>query len=356
MKLLIVVGARPNFVKVAPLIRECKRVGIDTFLVHTGQHYDYEMSKVFFEELEIPEPDVNLCAGGASRSLAHRLGGMIGDIACYIKMQKPDFVVVVGDVDSTLAGALAANKLGVSLVHIEAGLRSHDMQMVEEVNRVITDKLSDVLFTHSGDADSFLLKEGVPTGKIWRVGNIMIDTLSKHICTVISRKPKFTDYVLATVHRQENVNDKEKLTGIFEAFHEISKKKEVIFICHPNTLNKIGEYNIPTKGLRMHNSISYLGFLELQYNSLCVVTDSGGIQEETSYLGIPCFTLRENTERRVTEVLGTNKVIGTNKQTIVEKVTSFLDNIPERTICRIPLWDGKTAERICSILQRLGVQ
>lgn len=338
MKVLHVVGARPNFIKIASIMAEMARfpAWFEQVLVHTGQHYDDEMSQVFFDDLEIPQPSVYLGVGSGSH--AEQTARIMLAFEPVLLEQKPDLVLVVGDVNSTLACALVAAKLCISVVHVEAGLRSFDRTMPEEINRVLTDQIADFLFTTEKSANENLAHEGIPREKIYFVGNTMIDTLLQH------RK----QYALLTLHRPSNVDIPEVLTGILDALAEIQVHLPVIFPAHPRTMKQIRKFGLEDKlaampNLRVMGPLGYLEFLGLMTNARLVLTDSGGIQEETTVLGIPCLTLRENTERPVTVTRGTNEVVGRDPQQIVAKAIAALC-IPE-------LWDGHAAERIVDILK-----
>ena len=362
MKITLVVGARPNFMKIAPIEAELRRHPghFEPFLVHTGQHYDEKMSKVFFDELGLPKPDAYLGVGSASHAVqtAHV---MIGFEAVLLEEQ-PDWVVVVGDVNSSLACTLDAVKLHIPVAHVEAGLRSRDRTMPEEINRVITDNISDLLFTPSHDADENLRKEGIPEDKIAFVGNVMIDSLRKfehaaqrsHILEDMRLEPG--QYGLITLHRPSNVDDPEHFADIIDAFDAIQERLPLIFTAHPRTRKMLGELGLSGRikamnGLRLIEPIGYLDFLKLEQHACIVLTDSGGIQEETTVLGVPCLTLRENTERPITIEVGTNILVGTDKHRIIEEAFHILDG--ETKQGRIPEgWDGKAAERIVDVFQR----
>lgn len=374
--LVSIVGARPQFIKVKPVIEELKKKKIKHILVHTGQHYDYEMSKIFFDELNIPEPDYNLEIGPHIHGKQTAL--MLERIEKVLLEERPRLVIVYGDTNSTLAAALAAVKLNIPIAHIESGLRSFDREMPEEINRIVTDVLCDYLFTTCKEANHNLEKEGIPKEKIFFVGNVMVDTLR-----IMQQKiESFTtykdfgltkkNYALLTLHRPENVDDKQTFGEILVALEKIQEKIKIIFPVHPRTTKQIetfgfqrhflspNEKNIedrrPNLKHQLYNKrilwidpLGYLKFLNLIMNCKFVLTDSGGMQEETTVLGIPCLTLRKNTERPITVTSGTNTIVGTNKKKIVNNALSILDgstkdsSIPE-------LWDGKTAQRIVMAL------
>lgn len=358
MKIINVAGARPNFIKIASLIHEFKKYKeIEAILVHTGQHYDEAMSKVFFDDLDILRPDINLEIG--SKSHAVQTAGIMIKFEQVLLKEKPDFVLVVGDVNSTIACALAAVKLGIKVVHVEAGLRSFDRTMPEEINRVLTDSISDYLFITERSAKDNLLKEGISEDKIHFVGNVMIDTLLRmkekadksQIIQKYNLKPK--DYAMLTLHRPSNVDDKVTLGGIFEALQVISQRIKIVFPIHPRTKKAIESHGVISKtqyaNIKVIAPLGYLDSLKLMSEAKLVITDSGGMQEETTVLGIPCVTIRDNTERPITVEEGTNVMVGTDKEKIIKGIinslnsTNYKINIPK-------FWDGMTAQRIAQIL------
>lgn len=357
LKIISVVGARPNFVKISPLIREMtKYPQIQAILVHTGQHYDRQMSGSFFRELGIKPPKINLQVGSQSQTV-QTAKIMIGLEKIFIK-ERPDLVLLVGDVNSTVAASLTAAKLNIPIAHVEAGLRSYDRTMPEEINRLITDQLSSLLFTTESDAFKNLVKEGVDKRKIFFVGNIMIDSLyknlarAKKLATLKKFKIKPRKYCLLTLHRPSNVDEKKSLERIIKAVGEIQKSITVIWPIHPRSLKMIRKYKIDIsklKNLIIISPASYLNFLNLMLNAKFVMTDSGGIQEETTALSIPCLTLRNNTERPVTIYEGTNILAGINPQKIIREANKIIRGKNKKG--HIPkYWDGKTARRIIKIL------
>ncbi|MDQ7837653.1 MAG: UDP-N-acetylglucosamine 2-epimerase (non-hydrolyzing) [Thermodesulfobacteriota bacterium] len=333
---------------------------IEHRIVHTGQHYDKEMSELFFKELEIPEPDINLEVGSGSH--AFQTAEIMKRFEPVLLEEKPDYVLVVGDVNSTIACALVAAKFGVKVIHVEAGLRSFDRSMPEEINRVLTDAISDLLFTTERSAEENLLREGISGEKIHFVGNVMIDTLLSHkekarqsrILQKLGFLKDPTDlakpYAVLTLHRPSNVDDGHVLGRIFDALNEISRSLPIVFPIHPRTRNKLEAEGISLSGdIKSIEPLGYLDFLKLMAHAKLVLTDSGGIQEETTVLGVPCLTLRENTERPVTITEGTNVLVGTDRDTIVHESLAALKN--GRKESRIPeLWDGSAAKRIVTIL------
>jgi UDP-N-acetylglucosamine 2-epimerase (non-hydrolysing) len=354
MHILHVVGARPNFMKAAPVLRAIAGLpGVKQTLVHTGQHYDYNMSDVFFSQLEIPAPDVNLGVGSGShaRQTAEIMTGFEG----VVLERRPDMVLVYGDVNSTVAAALVCAKLGIRVGHVEAGLRSFDWSMPEEINRVVTDRLADLLFTPSEDADTNLQAEGVPAEKIQRVGNVMIDSLVR-LLPAAEALPKngYPDrYALVTLHRPSNVDENESLKNILQSLQEISRKLDVIFPVHPRTRQRIAEFGHSAEHLHLLDPLPYVEFLALQTRASVVITDSGGIQEETTYLGVPCLTMRNNTERPITVEMGTNVIVGQDKGKLQSELMKIVDGKAKRGSIP-PLWDGHAGERIAHVLRELN--
>ena len=355
MKIINIVGARPNFMKMAPIVAEMKRRGIEQILVHTGQHYDEAMSASFFRDLGMPQPDINLEVGSGSH--AQQTARIMMAFEAVVVEHKPDWIVVVGDVNSTIACALVATKLGVKVAHVEAGLRSRDWTMPEEVNRVLTDRIADLLLTPSADGDANLLQEGIDSSRIVRVGNVMIDTLlmqhdhAKNLRVYESLNLKAGKYGVVTLHRPSNVDDPIVLGRIFSALSEISNSLPLIFPAHPRTQTRLREFglNVPA-GLRLIDPMGYLEFMSLWSNARLVLTDSGGLQEETTALGIPCLTLRENTERPITVDEGTNTIVGTDPVRIMTAAREILQQEKNAAV-RVPeLWDGRAAERVVTAL------
>lgn len=347
--------------KVAPIYAEMKRRG-DAFapmIVHTGQHYDKAMSDAFFSDLGMPEPDINLGVGSASHT--QQTAKIMTLFEPVVEAERPDWVVVVGDVNSTIACALVAAKMGVKIAHVEAGLRSHDRTMPEEINRILTDSISDLLLTPSPDADETLRSEGVDESKICFVGNVMIDSLLDHLKVSERSNIRETlglsvgEYAVTTLHRPSNVDDRETFGGIVGALAEVSKRLPIIFPVHPRTRQKLTEFGfdemIAGSQVRLIEPLGYLDFLRLYSGAKLVLTDSGGLQEETTVLGIPCLTLRENTERPITIEMGSNVLVGVDPAKILAEAYTSLDG-QKRDLQIPPLWDGKTAARICDALER----
>ncbi len=361
MKVINVVGARPNFMKIAPIMEAYRaHKSISPILVHTGQHYDEAMSKLFFDELEIPRPDINLEVGSASH--AAQTAAIMGAFEPVMLEHKPDAVLVVGDVNSTIACGLVAVKLGAKLIHVEAGLRSFDRTMPEEINRVLTDAISDLLFCTEKSGVDNLKSEGVPEARIHLVGNVMIDTLLKHRAKTeqspMLRRLKLNprEFAVVTLHRPANVDDPAIFSGILDALDEVQKRMPVIFPIHPRSRkglvsSGLDKRIVAMKNLQMLYPLGYLDFLKLMSEAKLVLTDSGGIQEETTILKVPCITLRDNTERPVTVECGANTVTGRDPTKILFAFESIM-NGPSREIGTPPLWDGHAAERIVEIVAR----
>lgn len=354
---LAVAGARPNFMKIAPLLRELRaREAFQATLVHTGQHYDAAMSERFFRELDIPEPDLNLGVGSGphGRQTARVLEAM----EALLAERRPDALLVVGDVNSTLASTLAAVKLGIPVAHVEAGLRSFDRSMPEEINRLLTDAISEWLFTTEPAAEENLRREGIPAGRIHFTGNVMIDTLRAHLerarglDTLERLELRAGGYAVLTLHRPSNVDDPARLRSLFAVLEEIHARVPVVFPVHPRTRDSVARLlGGQAPRLRLTEPLGYLDFLRLMADAALVLTDSGGIQEETTVLGVPCLTLRDNTERPVTATHGTNTVVGTDPATIRAEAFKVLDGEARRG--RVPeRWDGRAARRIVDVLER----
>ncbi len=365
MKVIQVVGARPNFMKLAPLHRAFSNSPIEQKVIHTGQHYDAFMSDIFFEQLQIPRPDFHMGIGSGTHSF-QTAKMMIGMEEIFLQ-EKPDWVIVYGDVNSTLAAALVCAKSNIKICHVEAGLRSYDRTMPEEINRVLTDQVSDLLLTPSIDGNENLMKEGIDPKKVIFVGNIMIDSLfwslnwikihpevaqpAFELLNKYQLKPN--QYILVTLHRPSNVDDSQKLEQIINTLGEISSKTPVLFPVHPRTKKMLENLNLQKfPHLFFETPLGYMDFLYLQQNALALVTDSGGIQEETTALGIPCLTLRENTERPITITHGTNQLIGSDFDKLRFELNEIIHGRGKKG--RIPeLWDGKTAERIKDFFMKM---
>lgn len=362
LKVLNIVGARPNFMKIAPIVREMQKRENDflPLIVHTGQHYDAAMSNSFFTDLGIPAPDHHLEVGSASHAV--QTARIMTAFEPVILQEKPDWTVVVGDVNSTIACALVCSKLGVKVAHVEAGLRSNDRTMPEEINRLLTDQISDLLLTPSIDGNKNLKREGISEDKIKFVGNVMIDSvfynLEKSKESKIREDLNLTEkeYAVTTLHRPSNVDEKEVFTRLLNALIPISEKIPIIFPVHPRTRKNIELFGfaeqVENSNIKLIEPLGYLDFMRLYSGAKIVLTDSGGLQEETTALGIPCLTLRENTERPITISHGTNILVGTNTEKIKQTAFEVLENDSKTGKKIPPLWDGKTAERICDALAR----
>jgi len=361
MKITLIAGARPNFMKIAPIIKAIKLAqesgkDISYRLVHTGQHYDKKMSADFFEQLGIPEPDVNLECGGGSQ--AEQTAAIMTRFEKELLENRSTLVLVVGDVTSTMACTITAKKLCVDVVHVEAGIRSGDMSMPEEINRIVTDSICNHFFTTSEIANNQLRKNGVAEDSIHFVGNTMIDTLYQNINRI--RKPEFwekynlkkNEYFLITLHRPSNVDDPEKLDAILSAIKEASSELPIIFPVHPRTRQTIDKFKINDKNILMIDPQGYLEFMYLVQNAKGVITDSGGITEEATVLHIPCLTLRNSTERPETVVIGTNELIGDDLCKLKLYIKKIMEGEWKKGTIP-PFWDGKTSERIIDVLSSI---
>jgi len=358
MKVITVAGARPNFIKISPLCRAFskRKDQFQHLICHTGQHFDRNMSKVFFEELDMPEPDFNLGVGGGSH--ATQTARIMVEFEKIINQEKPDLILVPGDVNSTLACSVVASKLGVRVGHVESGLRSFDRDMPEEINRIVTDVLSDMLFVSEESGIINLKKEGIADEKVHFVGNIMIDSLV-HFLPSIEKSSIHVDmglekgqYTLLTFHRPSNVDNGETLADLVGMLNRISSKTQLVFPVHPRTRKNLEKYDLLKElnsGIRLLEPMGYLDFLALTRSSKLLITDSGGIQEETTFLGVQCITVRDNTERPVTVTVGTNQLIGTDFNKVEKAAVEVLSGnikpgkVPDK-------WDGNTAERILDII------
>jgi UDP-N-acetylglucosamine 2-epimerase (non-hydrolysing) len=363
MKIINVVGARPNFIKIAPLMAKMQQAeNMDAVLLHTGQHYDYAMSENFFDELGIPKPDIHFNVG--SDSHGKQVARIMQKFDDLCDKENPDMVIVVGDVNSTMACSLVASKRGIKVAHIEAGIRSWDRSMPEEVNRIVTDSITDYFFPPSADAVTNLINEGHSEDQIFLVGNIMIDTLkmqqakidASEILSTLNLKSQ--DYALLTLHRPANVDDKKNLGEIVNTLLEIQNQIKVVFPVHPRTLKQLKGFDLYEKlrngkNILLTEPLGYHDFGSLVKNARFVLTDSGGIQEETTLYKVPCITLRENTERPITVEVGTNEIAGIDKKKILNYVDTIMrgkwktGSVPE-------LWDGKTAQRIVEVIQEIN--
>jgi UDP-N-acetylglucosamine 2-epimerase (non-hydrolysing) len=338
--------------KAAPVMRALRERNIAQTLVHSGQHYDANMSDVFFSQLEMREPDVNLGVGSGSH--AKQTAEVMARLEPVVLERKPDVVLVYGDVNSTVAAALVCSKLQVRVGHVEAGLRSFDRTMPEEMNRLLTDQIADFLFTPSEDGDLNLCREGIPPERIHRVGNVMIDSLVRVLPAVAQCKMSGLrgKYILMTLHRPANVDDGEMLKRILESLREVSENLDIVFPVHPRTRQRIAEFGVDVSQCHLLEPVPYIEFLGLQSRATAVITDSGGIQEETTYLNIPCLTVRSNTERPITVTMGTNVLVGQDTDKLRIELSRILDGRAKSGAVP-PLWDGHASERIAEILQNL---
>jgi len=354
MKLTLIAGARPNFMKLAPLVAALQAAGNRPRIVHTGQHYDEKMSETFFRELNIPRPDCNLEVGSGSH--VFQIAEVMRRLEADLLSHRPD-VVVVGDVNSTLAAAITAQKLGIRVAHVEAGLRSYDRDMPEEINRVLTDAISDWLFTSEAGARENLHREGIPDMRIHFVGNVMIDTLMNQLPR--AREVRYFDelglaprsYQVVTLHRPSNVDDPTRLKSILTALGQLNEQLATVFVVHPRTRKRLDEFGLAdvANRFKMIEPLGYTAMLSLVDSARLVLTDSGGLQEETTALGVPCLTLRENTERPITIEQGTNLLVGWKTDAILAAASQALAE--QGAAQRVPEnWDGKAAQRIVAIL------
>jgi len=355
MLVISVVGARPNFMKMGPVVSALEEAGIHQYLVHTGQHYDNNMSQVFFDELNLPKPDIFLGVGSGSHG--YQTGEILFQFEKICIQKNPKLIIVAGDINSTLACALAASKLNIPIAHIEAGLRSFDNTMPEEINRILTDKLSDMLFVTEKSGVKNLKSEGINNDRIHLVGNCMIDSIKNYLPKAIMKAPwvnynlKTNEYCLVTIHRPSNVDSRSQLKSISKLLNKMAEKIKIIFPMHPRTRKSFKNINKKLSDkILIIDPLPYIEFLGLMSNAKLVVTDSGGIQEETTYLGVPCLTIRENTERPITIEIGTNYLVGTKNNSILKIFNQIMKgdiksgNIPTK-------WDGKSAERVVKIIK-----
>ena len=355
MKISIILGTRPEIIKMSPIIRECKKQNLDYFILHTGQHYSYNLDTIFFNELELPSAKYNLDVGSGTH--AEETGKMLMGIENVLNEEKPDIILVEGDTNTVLAGALAASKLHIKVGHVEAGLRSFDRSMPEEINRVLADHVSDYLFAPTEKAKENLLKEGISENKIFITGNTIVDAVYQNL-EIARRKVNILnklnltseDYFLVTAHRQENVDIKERLKGILEGLESVYNdfNLPIIYPIHPRTMNRIEEFGLEIpKGVELIEPLGFLEFLQLEANAKLVLTDSGGVQEETCILKVPCVTLRDNTERPETLEVGSNVLAGVNQNKILGGVKIMLDR---NRNWKNPFGDGKAGNIIIKIL------
>jgi UDP-N-acetylglucosamine 2-epimerase (non-hydrolysing) len=354
MKISIVLGTRPEIIKFSPIIRECVKLREDVNILHTGQHYSYNMDRVFFEQLRLPEAEHNLDVGSGTH--AEQTGRMLIGTEKILLKEKPDVVLVEGDTNTVLAGALSAAKIGIKVGHVEAGLRSYDRQMPEEINRILADHCSDLLFAPTPQSKDILKGEGILEDRIFVTGNTIVDAVQQNleIAEKSARHSKLSlepqTYFLVTVHRQENVDDPARFQGILRGLQKVAQefKQPVIYPIHPRARRRMRELRLKAKGVKLISPLDYLSFLHLENHAKLVLTDSGGVQEETCILKVPCVTLRDNTERPETLEVGSNVLAGTNPETILAKARTMLD---KKRIWKNPFGDGHAAEKIVKILR-----
>jgi len=355
MKLSITIGTRPEIIKMSPIIRECERRGLNYFILHTGQHYSYNMDEVFFKQLELPAPKYNLDVGSGSH--AQETGKMLIGIEKILLREKPDIVLVEGDTNTVLAGALAASKLYMEVAHVEAGLRSYDKKMPEEINRILTDHISDYLFAPTEKAKVILLKEGISEDKIFVTGNTIVDAVY-HNLKIANKKLNVLDklglapknYFLVTLHRQENVDDRERFSEILESLDQLANQFSlpVIYPIHPRSKRKMEEFGIKVDCVKLMSPLDFFSFLQLESNAKLILTDSGGVQEESCILGVPCVTLRDSTERPETFAVGSNTLSGGNVEKILQSAKLM---VSKEGSWVNPFGDGKAGKRIIEILR-----
>ena len=354
MKIAIILGTRPEIIKMSPVIRECEKRNCDYFILHTGQHYSYNMDRVFFEQLELPDAKYNLDVGSGKHG--EQTGKMLIGIEKILLREKPDVVLVEGDTNTVLAGAIAATKLHIKVGHVEAGLRSYYREMPEEINRILTDHCSDYLFAPTEKSKEILLHEGIDEKKIFVTGNTIVDAVYQNLQIAHRKAETFKNldlkeekYFLVTAHRQENVDNRRRFDGILKGLQLINKEYDlpVIYPIHPRARKRMMEFGLNSDGIKLIEPLDYLSFLQLEANAKLVLTDSGGVQEETCILKIPCVTLRDNTERPETIEVGSNILAGTNPTKIMEAVTKMMDI---KRKWKNPFGDGKAGKRIVEII------
>jgi UDP-N-acetylglucosamine 2-epimerase (non-hydrolysing) len=357
MKISVIVGTRPEIIKMAPIIRECQRSNLNYFILHTGQHYSYNMDKIFFEQLELPEPIYNLDIRSGSH--AEQSAKIILRMENILIKEQPNIVLVEGDTNTVLAAALTASKLHIKIGHVEAGLRSYDRSMPEEINRILTDHCSDYLFAPTKKSRQILLKEGIPQKNIFVTGNTIVDAVFQNI-KLANKKVnilhdldlKKQEYFLITTHRQENVDDQKRFSGIVDGLKQVHKKYNIpiIYPIHPRSRKKLYDFKLNIDGITLINPLDFLSFLQLENNAKVVLTDSGGVQEETCILGTPCVTLRDNTERPETLDVGSNILSGTNPKKILKCISIMYDR---HNKWKNPFGSGKAGKQIIGILKEV---
>jgi len=355
MKITIVVGTRPEIIKMSPIIRECEKRDLDNFILHTGQHYSYNMDKVFFEQLELPEPCYNLDVGSSSHG--EQTGKILIGIEKILLKEKPNIVLVQGDTNTVLAGALAASKLHIKVGHVESGLRSYDRSMPEEINRVVADHVSDFLFAPTENSKQILLNEGIDQEKIFITGNTIVDSVYQNLKLAEKKRNildefdlKQNEYFLVTTHRQANVDDKKRFKVILQGLSHLHKTYDlpVVYPIHPRSKKMMKNFGFDADGVKLVEPVDFLAFLQLENNARLVLTDSGGVQEETCILGRPCVTLRDNTERPETLEIGSNLLVGVDHEKMLEGVSTMLENNKE---WENPFGNGTAGNKIVDILE-----
>jgi UDP-N-acetylglucosamine 2-epimerase (non-hydrolysing) len=355
MTIAIILGTRPEIIKMAPVIRECRRRGLDYSIIHTGQHYSYQMDRIFFEQLELPQPDHNLDVGSGNHG--EQTGRILADLEAVLMAERPDVVLVQGDTNTVMAGALAASKLHIKVGHVEAGLRSYDRSMPEEINRVVADHVSDYCFAPTEISKANLLKEGIAEEKIHVTGNTIVDSVYQNLEIAMRKVNILTDldlepkgYFLVTSHRQENVDNKERLGEIIRGLEMVKREfgLPVVFPVHPRTRKMVESFGFELDGIRAIEPLGFLEFLQLEAGARLALTDSGGVQEETCILGVPCVTLRDNTERPETLDVGANVLAGAENAEIILNRTDFMMNVEDSW--KNPFGDGRARELILEAL------
>jgi UDP-N-acetylglucosamine 2-epimerase (non-hydrolysing) len=355
MTIAIILGTRPEIIKMAPVIRECQRRGLDYSIIHTGQHYSYQMDRIFFEQLELPQPDHNLDVGSGNHG--KQTGRILADLEAVLMAERPDVVLVQGDTNTVMAGALAASKLHIKVGHVEAGLRSYDRSMPEEINRVVVDHISDYCFAPTKNSRANMIKEGIPEEKISVTGNTIVDSVYQNreiadrkvdVLKDLELRPK--QYFIVTVHRAENVDNRSRLKEILKGLKLIKNEfgLPIIFPMHPRTRKMVNEFGLELDGIRAIEPLGFLEFLQLEANARLALTDSGGVQEETCILGVPCVTLRDNTERPETLDVGANVLVGVSSERIIKGALQIME---AEARWKNPFGDGCTGERIVRIIE-----
>ncbi len=348
MRIAIVLGTRPEIIKMSPIIKECIAQGIDYYVMHTGQHYSYSLDGIFFQELGIPSPKYNLDIGSRPHHGA-QTGVMIYKIENRLLEDMPDVVLVEGDTNTVLAGAIAASKLHIGVAHVEAGLRSYNRRMPEEINRVLTDHCSDLLFAPTGGAKHNLKDEGIQESQIFVTGNTIVDALYSYLHSLKGEVSYEKPYALLTLHRTENIDDKVRFESILDSIKKVNEIIPVVYPIHPHTLRRAKEFKLNLESLKVVEPMGYLEFLKIEKNANIILTDSGGVQEEACILGVPCITLRDETERPETVFIGANVVAGTQSTNILECVNSMMD---KDTNWGNPFGDGHAGKKIINILRK----